>query len=445
VLFVNGIPFGVIECKSPLLSEEFAISQHLRNQSAEYIPQLYKFAQILLATNKNSVKYATTGAAKKYWCTWKEEYTDWLNEQLTQCVVDRVPTRQDKALVSLYSPERLLKFVRWFTLYDANVKKIARYQQFFAVEAIIRTIETDDAVTGNRQSGVIWHTQGSGKSLTMVMLARYILEKVRGGKIILVTDRTELDRQIEQTFSHTRLKPSRATSGKNLIDIINSGKTDIVTAIINKFNTAENRGMKVESRDVFVLVDESHMTNYGALDAKMRLVFPNACYIGFTGTPLMKNEKNTMAKFGKLIHKYTISDGVNDKAIVPLIYEGRFVEQNVDEANIDLWFEQITKRLSDKQKEDLRNRWAQLRSLQSTDARIRRIALDINTHFVDGYKDTNFKAMLACNFKRDAMRYLECFEQLGDVSAAVVISSPDMREGYEDIDESIDDKVLQYW
>jgi type I restriction enzyme R subunit len=154
-------------------------------------------------------------------------------------------------LVSLYSPERLLKFVRWFTLYDANVKKIARYQQFFAVQAIIRTIETDDVITGNRQSGVIWHTQVSGKSLTMVMLARYILEKVRRGKVILVTDRTELDRQIEQIFSHACLKPAGATSGKNLIDVINSGKTDIVTAIINKYNTAENRGYEnPESRCV---------------------------------------------------------------------------------------------------------------------------------------------------------------------------------------------------
>jgi type I restriction enzyme R subunit len=203
--------------------------------------------------------------------------------------------------------------------------------------------------------------------------------------------------------------------------------------------------MKVESRDVFVLVDESHRTNYGLLSAKMRLVFPNVCYVGFTGTPLMRNEKNTMSKFGKLIHKYTISDGVNDKAIVPLIYEGRFVEQTVDEVNIDLWFTQITKRLSEKQVEDLKGRWTQLRSLQSTDARIRRIALDINSHFVAGYKGIGFKAMLACNFKRDAVRYLECFEQLGDVTAAVVISPPDMREGYDDVDESADDKVLRYW
>lgn len=445
VLFVNGIPFGVIECKAPTLPENLGVEQHIRNQGGEYIPQLFKFAQILLASNKNACRYATAGTSKKYWNIWKEQRTDWLNEQLSLCVADRTPTEQDKTLVSLFTPERLLRLTRYFTLYDANVKKIARYQQFFAVEEIIKTVNTSDSVTGNRQSGVIWHTQGSGKSLTMVMLAKYLLEQVRGCKVVIVTDRTELDRQIEQTFSHTRLKPARATSGKNLIELINEGKSDIVTAIINKFNTVENSKIRNESRDIFVLVDESHRTNYGSLAAKMRLVFPNGCYIGFTGTPLMKNEK-TAARFGnKYIHTYTIKDGVNDKAIVPLIYEGRFVEQNVDEGNIDLWFDQITKRLSENQVEDLKNRWSQLRRLASTNARIRRIALDINTHFMDGYKATGFKAMLACNFKRDAVRYLECFEQLGDLTAAVVISPPDMREGYEEVDENPDDKVMTYW
>jgi len=445
VLFVNGIPFGAIECKAPTFDVDLGVEQHIRNQSADYIPQLFRFTQILMASNKNAVKYGTTGTGKKYWNTWKEQYTGWHNEKLADCVVDRIPTEQDKAIISLFAPERLLRLARYFTLYDANTKKIARYQQFFAVEEIIKTINTSDPITGNRQSGVIWHTQGSGKSLTMVMLAKYLLEQIRGAKVIIVTDRTELDRQIAQTFSHTRLKPARATSGKNLIEIINESRTNIVTAVINKFSTVDNSKLKFESRDVFVLVDESHRTNYGNLAAKMRLVFPNGCYIGFTGTPLMKNER-TAARFGnRYIHKYTIKDGVDDKAIVPLIYEGRFVEQTVDEANIDLWFSTITRRLSEKQIEDLKSRWSQLRRLASTDARIKRIALDINTHFCGGYKNTGFKAMLACNFKRDAVRYLECFEQLGDLTAAIVISPPDLREGYEEVDESPDDKVLAYW
>lgn len=446
VIFINGIPFGVIECKAPTISEDQAVEQMIRNQGKDYIPQLFKFTQIVMATNKNAVKYATCGTAKRFWSVWCEQYVEWQNKLIDQYVVGREATVQDKNIISLFHPERLMKLTKYFTLYDANIKKVCRYQQFFAVEEIMKTIDTNDA-SGNRQSGVIWHTQGSGKSLTMVMISKYILETMSrlNPRVVIVTDRKELDKQITKTFAHTRLKPARATSGKHLLELINSGSADVITSIINKFNTVESCGLKNASRDIFVFVDESHRSNYGSLATKMRTVFPNACYIGFTGTPLMKNEKNTMERFGKLIHKYTIKDGVEDKAIVPLIYEGRFVEQNVDEENIDLWFEQVTKRLTEAQKSDLRNKWSTMKRLASTDARIKRIALDINQHFVEGYKNTGFKAMLACNFKKDAIRYQKCFEQMGDLTTAVVISSPDMREGTQEVDESSDDVVVSFW
>lgn len=446
VLFINGIPFAVIECKTPQISVEQAVEQNIRNQQKEYIPQLYKFAQIVMATNKNAVKYATTGTPKKFWNVWKEQDTAFLEDALAQHVTDRTPTEQDRNLISLFSKERVMELIRYFVLFDANVKKICRYQQYFAIKEIIKTIQQPDE-KDNRKSGVIWHTQGSGKSLTMVMLAKYLLMELSNcnPKVVVVTDRKELDRQIAATFAHTRLNPARATSGRNLVELLNSGKADVVTTIINKFNTAEKMEHKNFSRDVFLLVDESHRSNYGLLATKMRAVFPNACYIGFTGTPLMRKEKNTMAKFGKLIHKYTIKDGVDDGAIVPLIYEGRFVEQNVDEANIDLWFKQTTKRLTEAQRDDLSRKWSSIRRLTSTDARIKRIALDINEHFIDGYKDTGFKAMLATNYKRDAIRYLECFEQFGDLNCAVVISPPDLRESVDDVDEGADDKVIAYW
>ena len=412
VLFINGIPFAVIECKVPQISVEQAVEQNIRNQQKEYIPQLYKFAQIVMATNKNGVKYGTTGTPKKFWNVWKEQNTAFLEEALEHYVTDRSPTEQDRNLISLFSKERVMELIRYFVLFDANVKKICRYQQYFAIKEIIKTIQQTNE-KGNRQSGVIWHTQGSGKSLTMVMLAKYILMELSNcnPKVVVVTDRKELDRQIAATFAHTRLNPARATSGRNLVELLGSGKADVVTTIINKFNIVEKMEHKNFSRDVFLLVDESHRSNYGQLATKMRAVFPNACYIGFTGTPLMKKEKNTMAKFGKLIHKYTIKDGVEDGAIVPLIYEGRFVEQNVDEDNIDLWFKQTTKRLTETQRDDLSRKWSSIRRLTSTDARIKRIALDINEHFIEGYKDTGFKAMLATNYKRDAIRNLECFEQ----------------------------------
>ena len=446
VLFINGIPFAVIECKAPHIPVEEAVGQMIRNQQAAYIPQLFKFAQFVVATNKNAVKYATVGTPKKFWSVWKEQDTEWLQTRLKALVPDRMPTEQDRNIVSLFSPERVFELIRYFILFDANVKKVCRYQQFFAVREIMKTIAENDE-HGNRQSGVIWHTQGSGKSLSMVMLAKYILMELKDchPRVVIVTDRKELDAQIAATFAHTRLTPARATSGRHLVELVNSARADVITSIINKFNTVERQEVKNPSRDIFVLVDESHRSNYGLMATRMRSVFPNACYIGFTGTPLMKSEKNTMARFGRLIHKYTIRDGVEDGAIVPLIYEGRFVEQKVDEENIDLWFKQTTRRLTEAQREDLRRKWSSIRRLTSTDARIKRIALDISEHFIEGYKDTGFKAMLATNYKRDAIRYLQCFEQFGDLSCAVVISPPDMREGVDDVDEGADDLVVSFW
>ena len=446
VLFINGIPFAVIECKAPHIPVEEAVGQMIRNQQAAYIPQLFKFAQLVVATNKNAVKYATVGTPKKFWSVWKEQDTEWLQTRLKALVPDRIPTEQDRNIVSLFSRERVYELIRYFILFDANVKKVCRYQQFFAVREIMKTIAESDE-HGNRQSGVIWHTQGSGKSLTMVMLAKYILMELKDchPRVVIVTDRKELDAQIAATFAHTRLTPARATSGRHLVELVNSARADVITSIINKFNTVERQEIKNPSRDIFVLVDESHRSNYGLMATRMRSVFPNACYIGFTGTPLMKSEKNTMARFGRLIHKYTIRDGVEDGAIVPLIYGGRFVEQKVDEENIDLWFKQTTRRLTEAQREDLRKKWSSIRRLTSTDARIKRIALDISEHFIEGYKDTGFKAMLATNYKRDAIRYLQCFEQFGDLSCAVVISPPDMREGVDDADEGADDLVVSFW
>jgi type I restriction enzyme R subunit len=449
VLFVNGIPFGVIECKKSSISVEQGIEQTLRNQNQNYIPHLFKFAQIVMATNKNETKYATCGTAKKYWATWKESNETWLAQVLNKTVENRLATRQDKDIIALFHPERLLELTKYFILFDKNVKKIARYQQYFAIKEIIKTIEEKDA-KGNRQSGVIWHTQGSGKSLTMVMLAKYVLSELSNSnpKIILVTDRIDLDKQIHRTFNHTRLKANRATSGQNLINLINDNSADIITTLVHKFDTASNKQKPIQSKDIFVLVDESHRTQYGQLHIKMKQVFPNACYLGFTGTPLMKNEKSTMIKFGKLIHKYTIADGVEDKTIVPLLYEGKMIEQTVNTKAIDTQLDIITRNLNDKQKEAVKQKWSRFEKIASSDQRIKLIAFDINEHFKNNYKTEGcqFKAMLATNKRIEAIRYLEAFEELGDLNIAVVISSPDQREGYETIDDAQDkNKIVSFW
>lgn len=451
VTFINGIPFGVIECKKASISISQGISQMLRNQGKEYIPQLFKFVQIVMATNKNETQYATTGTPKKFWSLWKEDKESieykWFEETLAETVTCRIPTVQDKNIISLFHPKRVMEIIRFFTLYDKNVKKIARYQQYFAIKEIIRTIQETDR-NGNRQSGVIWHTQGSGKSLTMVMLSRYILSQFADihPQVLVITDRIELDSQIHQTFNHSRLRAERAISGKHLVELINNNGADIITSLVHKFDTASKHQKPVKSKNIFVLIDESHRTQYGELNIKMKKVFPNACYLGFTGTPLMKKDKSTMKKFGgRMIHKYTIKDGVEDGAIVPLLYEGRLVEQTVNRNAIDKRIEMITRNLTDKQAEELKKKWSKFEAIASSEQRIRLIADDIYVHYTKFYKDTFAKAMLATASKFDAIRYKESFDEYGDLKTAIVISPPDQREGYDEVDEEPKDRVLKFW
>lgn len=451
VLFVNGIPFAVIECKKASISVDQGISQMLRNQGKDYAPQLFKYAQIVMSTNKNGTKYATAGTPKKFWSVWKEDQGSceylWFENELNKAVIGRIPTCQDKSIVAIFHPERVLEIIRFFTLYDKNVKKIARYQQYFAIKEIMKTITETDK-NGNRQSGVIWHTQGSGKSLTMVMLARYILSELASihPQVLVITDRVELDGQIHQTFNHSRLKAARASSGRNLVELINDNGADIITSLVHKFDTAAKHQDPVKSKDIFVLIDESHRTQYGELHIKMKNVFPNACYLGFTGTPLMKKDKATINKFGsRMIHKYTIKDGVEDGAIVPLLYEGRLVEQTVNRAAIDKRIEMITRNLNEKQAELLKAKWSKFEAIASSEQRIRLIADDIYLHFSQFYKGTFAKAMLATNSKFDAIRYCEAFEEYDDIKVAVVMSAPDQREGYEEVDEEPKDRVIKFW
>lgn len=446
VLFVNGIPFAVIECKKASISVTEGISQMIRNQGKDYIPQLFKFVQIVLSTNKNESKYATCETPSKFWSVWKEEYTEWMDEQIEKHVKNRLPTSQDKTIISLFSKGRLLDLTKSFTLFDNNIKKIARYQQFFAIKEIQKRVKTfnDKAV---RNGGVIWHTQGSGKSLTMVMLAKILMtdKDINEAKVVIVTDRVNLDKQIKNTFVHTKLSPVRATSGSHLGEILSQNKANIVTTLIHKFNAVLNSGIQITDKNVFVMVDESHRTNYSDLHNKMKDVFVNACYLGFTGTPLLKKDKNTLSKFGGLIHKYTIEDGVADQAIVPLLYEGKMAEQNVNKVAIDNKLDIICRNLTDALKQEVMNKWSRFERIASSIQRIELIAFDINEHFRTNYKGTPYKAMLACNKKVDAIRYYEAFEEFGDLKTAVVISSPDQREGHDEVNKASQDIEVPFW
>lgn len=431
VLFVNGIPFCVIELKASSVSLKQGISQMIGNQKKENIPHLFKYVQLVLAGNTREVRYATTGTPAKFWAVWKEEE----RLDVESLVTGRLATELDRTIISLLNLDRVLEIIREYTLFDNNIKKVARYQQYFGIKKTLERIQTFDN-TGKRNGGLIWHTQGSGKSLTMVMLARALRRRISNAKIIVVTDRKELDSQIKKTFTQSGFSNDiiQAASGSHLNSQLLSKESKIITTIINKFDKVFNIGSKIDDPNIFVLVDESHRTQNGQLHAKMRKVFPSGCYIGFTGTPLMKKEKNSFTQFGKEIHRYTINQAVDDKAVLPLLYEGRLVDQWIsDEAGLERKFEMISRNLNDEQKEDLKKKWGRFQKVASSERRLEMIALDINEHYKNTWQGTGFKAMLATSSKFEAIRYHQIFEMYGDVKTAFVISSADNREGNEDI------------
>ncbi|WP_301099854.1 HsdR family type I site-specific deoxyribonuclease [Otariodibacter sp.] len=475
VLFVNGIPFCVIECKAPHVEVEQAVSQSIRNQNDDYIPRLFVYSQLVLALNKNSAMYATTGTAAKFWGVWKEpkmevgesEFTKLemiVNQPLDKAVVAKITavfnqfstkldemrlvTNQDKALFSLCRPERLLELAWKFTVFDAGIRKIARYQQYFVIQSTMRRIKQFDS-NSVRKGGIIWHTQGSGKSLTMVMLARNLVldSKIVNPRVVLVTDRDDLDKQLRDTFVDCGLEPKRATSGRNLLELISEKKSGIITTLIHKFDKAYGvNKYKDDSSDIFILVDESHRTQFGSFSARMREMFPNACYLGFTGTPLLKKEKNNFIKFGGLVKPhYSIKQAVEDGAVVPLLYEGRHVEMAQNQNAVDLWFERHTQGLSKKQKADLKRKYARAEMLNKADQVIYMRTFDISEHFRSNWQGTGFKAQLVAPNKASALKYHTYLNEIGMVSSEVVISPPDMREGFDEVDDEATDEVVKFW
>ena len=279
----------------------------------------------------------------------------------------------------------------------------------------------------------------------MVMLAKVIKRSIPGAKIIVVTDRKELDKQIHETFNSSEVKAVRARSGRHLIELLRSGKS-VITTLIHKFEKVKNEKVTFDDPDTFILVDESHRTQGGDLHKAMKKVFPEACYLGFTGTPLMRREKNSFAKFGGEIDRYTIDQAVKDKAVLPLLYEGRLVDQWVnDQKGLDRRFEQIARHLSEEQRLDLKRKWARFQKVATSERRLEMIMLDINEDFKKRLRGTGFKAMLATSSKYEAIKYHKLFEEMGDVRTAYVISAPDTREGHSEVDEENKAYILEEW
>ena len=475
VLFVNGIPFGVIECKSPKNEVEQAVSQNIRNQGDQYISKLFTYVQLVMGVNKNTAKYATTGTPKNFWSNWNEfedkelsvygcintKLSDEQKERLFsgRFAVARIffdsledggkrqVTEQDKLIYSLCRPERLLDLTYRFTIFDAGIKKIARYQQFFVVRSAIRRVKRLND-KGSRTGGVIWHTQGSGKSLSMVMLTRALVldPDITNPRILLVTDRDDLDKQLGNTFATCGFSKERATSGRNLIKHLKD-KVRIITTLIHKFEIGWSSEKYVDkSSDIFVLVDESHRTNFGLLAAGMRRILPNSCYLGFTGTPLLKTDRNTFLKFGGLIDPhYSVKQAVKDEAVLPLLYESRHVEMQQNQVGIDLWFERHTSDLSQKQRADLKKKYSRAEMLNKADQIVYARAFDISEHYRANWQGTGFKAQLAAPSKAVALKYHGFLKEIGYVTSEVIISAPDTREGHEEVDKRPMDEISRFW
>ena len=439
VLFINGIPIVVIELKKSSVSLENGIKQLEKEQGKDEIAHLFKYIQLTIAANGSGARYGTTGTPFKFYSVWKEQDEAKAKESLKSLINGREVSALDMTLFALLSKDRLLRLVRHYIVFDKKMKKVCRYQQFFAIEETLKRVSM--IKDGVRAGGLIWHTQGSGKSLTMVMLTKLLKQIYINSKIIVVTDRIDLDGQIHETFENTDVKAGRASSGSDLIEKLQSG-VSVITTLVHKFEKVKNQKVVVRDGDIFVLVDESHRTQGGDLHKAMKKALPLACYIGFTGTPLLKREKNSFAKFGGEIHRYTIDDAVKDGAVLPLLYEGRYVGQEVlDPEGLTRKFDLISRELGDEAKRDLQQKWARFERVASSEQRLELIAVDINEHIKKTLKKSGFKAMLATQRKYDAIKYHEIFEEFGEIKSAYVISSNE----HEELEGGHKEYVVKAW
>lgn len=450
VVLVNGLPLVVIECKKSRTDVMEGVKQNIRNWGEEYIPSLFRYAQLVMAMNPDKVLYGTCGTSAKYFVSWHEDSSNktWLNDWCRKCSPDGQIKEQDRALVSLLHPQRLLDIIRNFIIYDNNVKKICRYRQYFAVKKCMdRILLRDDA---NRREGVIWHTQGSGKSITMIMLTKMILREsmkedgaIKRPRFLMITDRINLDKQIRDNFIHAQMSPHRAKTGKGLIELLQDDENAVVTALVNKFETAVKLEYCNPSENIFLFIDEGHRTQYGRLNIYMNRVLPNAAKIAFTGTPLMQKQpqdksrkilpaKDTYEKFGPLIDKYTLQDAIDDKVTVPIVYEGRVIPQKVTSQQIDTHLKHITIGLTEQACRDLELKYSRFVAVAQTEARLNMIAFDIHEHFISYVKPKGFKAMLTCSSREEAVKLFYKLRELGGIVPAVVITPNSAKEGNDE-------------
>lgn len=497
VAYVNGLPLVVIEAKRPDATHpgqamvDEGISQQLRNQRHDEIPQLFAYAQLLLAVSHTEGRYGTTSTPMKFWARWREEQfsdaqlSEWKNRPLgadveTALLADKppkiqayfrqlwaqsqthplLPTDQDRLLAALLHPQRLLEFLRLFVLFDRKAGKVvARYQQFFGIRALLERINLRKP-DGGREGGVVWHTTGSGKSFTMVFLTKALVlhQNTQACRVVVVTDRLDLEDQLARNFMNSGAfgsavatkkdgEKAKVGSGRELAKRIGKGTERIVFTLIHKFATASKLAECYNpSSDMIVLVDEGHRSHGGETHERMRKALPRAAYVAFTGTPLLKKDK-TANKFGPIVHAYTMQRAVEDGTVAPLLYEERVPELSINEEAVNRWFDRITAGLSPEQAADLKRKFANKQAVYGAANRIELIAWDIAQHFSENIKKLGMglKGQVATASKLEAIRYKQYLDDTGLVSSAVIISAPDSREGNTEVDESKLPEVQKWW
>jgi type I restriction enzyme R subunit len=431
VLFVNGLPLVVIECKSPYITNpmEDALTQLQRyanrrnSNDNEGSERLFHFNQLMIATYRDRATVGTMTSRIDHFLEWKDSYPTSLTD------LGKDPSAQEILIQGLLTPRNLLDVIRNFTVYEVDngktVKKIARYQQYRAVHRTIDRL-THGKVSKDR-GGVIWHTQGSGKSLTMVFLAQKLRreERLRDYKLVFLTDRTQLDQQLTTTFGNAQgEKVYRATSVRALRELLQKDSSDLVTAMIQKFQELADEDhvpLLNPSEKIIVLADEAHRTQYGSLGAALNTALPNAVKIAFTGTPLIKSMK-TNNEFGSYIDTYTIEQAVADGATVQILYEGREVKLKVTGDSLDSLFDEYFADKTEEERLEIRKKHGTQLAILEASQRIRRVCIDLLKHYNEHIYPNGFKAMIVTSSRNAAITYKEILDEIGAPESAVIIS-----------------------
>ncbi|GAA6915243.1 HsdR family type I site-specific deoxyribonuclease [Helicobacter pylori] len=415
VLYVNGIALGVLELKKSSVSVESTIRQNLDNQKKEFIRDFFKTIQLVMAGNESQgLKYGVIETKEKYYLSWKEEGVQKNLFETIECFLKK---------------ERFLEFIHDFLIFDKGQKKCARFHQYFAVKKTQEFIH-------KKEGGIIWHTQGSGKSLTMVWLAQWLRRNRKEARILIVTDRRELDAQIQGVFEGIGEAIYRADSKKDLLSVLFENKEFLVGSLVHKFDDNDLEDLKRQPvlKEWVVLVDECHRTQSGKLHNAMKSLLPNAIFIAFSGTPLLKQDKKTSREvFGNYIHCYKFNEAVSDKVVLDLNYEARSVDQYVSSPKkLDEYFELKTQNLNEAAKTELKKKWANLQKVFSTKNRLEHIAQDIVLDMAKLPRLSNGKgnAMLVAGSVYNACRYFELFleTELKDKVAVITSYEPNITD-----------------